>query len=114
MRIAEERGSGVVVVAPAGRVDSTTSSALETKLLGHVRSGDTRLVIDLEAVDYISSAGLRILLRAANELRPLGGTLVLCSMGDSVREVFELAGFTALFAIETSRERAVARARAEA
>jgi anti-anti-sigma factor len=114
MRIAEERGSGVVVVAPAGRVDSATSSALEAKLLGHVRTGDTRLVIDLAAVDYISSAGLRILLRVANELRPMGGTLVLCSMADSVREVFELAGFTALFAIEASRDRAVARARAEA
>jgi anti-anti-sigma factor len=114
MEIREERAGGALVLAPRGRIDSGTAAELEKSLLGPVARGDRRLVIDLRGVDYISSAGLRVLLRAANELRPLGGTLVLCSMGESVREVFELAGFTALFPIEASRELALERAGREA
>lgn len=109
MEIREDRGDGVLVVVPLGRIDSNTSGALEKRLLQHLAGGEKRLVVDLLGVEYISSAGLRVLLLAANKLRPLGGQLVLCSMGQSVREVFELAGFTAVFTIEASRELALAR-----
>ena len=109
MEIREDRDGGILVVAPVGRIDSNTSDALEKAVLGHVARGEKRVIIDLQGVEYISSAGLRVLILAANKLRPLGGQLVLCSLGKSVREVFELAGLTALFAIEASRELAGAR-----
>ncbi len=109
MEIKEERTDGILVVALVGRIDSNTSDALEKAVLEHVARGEKRVVIDLGGVEYISSAGLRVLLLVANKLRPLGGQLALCSLGQSVREVFELAGLTALLTIETSRERARAR-----
>ena len=109
MDIREDRAEGVLVVAPVGRIDSNTSDALEKAVLGRLAGGEKRLVIDLQGVEYISSAGLRVLILVANKLRPLGGQLVLCSLGKSVREVFELAGLTALFTIEASRELALAR-----
>jgi anti-sigma B factor antagonist len=111
MEIREERQGGILVIAPVGRVDSNTAGELERKLLRGLKGGETRLVIDLESVAYISSAGLRVLLLAANTARPEGGQIVLCSMGESVREVFELAGFTTVFAIEASRDLALARLR---
>ena len=109
MEIREDRRDDVLVVAPAGRIDSSSSGALERRLLEHVSGGEKRIVMDLSDVDYISSAGLRVLLLAANKLRPQGGQFVLCSLGQSVREVFELAGFTPIFSIEPSRELALAR-----
>jgi len=109
MEIREERSEGALVIAPAGRVDSNTSGELEGWLQNRLAAGERRLVIDLAGVEYISSAGLRVLLLTLNKLKAAGGRLALCSMGESVREVFELAGFTAIFTIETSRDLARAR-----
>ena len=94
MEIREESRDEVLRVAPAGRIDSHTSGELERRLLRHVAEGIRRIVIDLLGVEYISSAGLRVLLLTTNRLRPLGGQVVLCSMGRPVREVFDLAGLT--------------------
>jgi len=60
-------------------------------------------------VEYISSAGLRVLLMLAKKLQGTGGRLVLCAMPESVRLVFELAGFLPIFEIEDTRQAAVSR-----
>ena len=65
------------------------------------------LVIDFEATEYISSAGLRVLLMAAKKMKSTDGKLILCSMSEHVKEVFDIAGFTPIFNIETSREAAI-------
>jgi anti-anti-sigma factor len=109
MEIAEDRPGEVLVLAPRGRVDTTTSAGLEERLLSGVAEGERRLVLDLAEVEYISSAGLRVLLRLAKKMQVTGGQLVLCGLGDSVRQVFELAGFLPLFTIEADRERALGR-----
>jgi len=109
MDVREEKvAGGVLVVAPVGRLDSVTSADLETRLLAHLAAGEAALVIDMAGVEYISSAGLRVLLSVAKKLRGRG-RIALCSLGRSVRQVFELAGFLPLFTIEDSREPAVAR-----
>jgi stage II sporulation protein AA (anti-sigma F factor antagonist) len=107
--ISEEREADVLVLAVAGRVDSTASAELESRLFGPLGAPDTRVVVDLRRVEYISSAGLRVFLRLLARLREAKGQLVLCSMAESVREVFELAGFMSIFAVEPSRAQAVAR-----
>lgn len=109
MEIHEERNDGVLVVAPTGRVDTTTSDDLERRLLRHVEAGERRLVIDMVGIEYISSAGLRVLLLLAKKLRAAEGELVLCALGPAVRQVFELAGFLPIFRLEASREQALRR-----
>lgn len=109
MDIREDRRHGVLVVAPAGRVDTTTCEELEKRLLRHLEEGATQVVLDMKDVEYISSAGLRVLLMLVKRLREAQGQLVLCSLAQSVREVFELAGFLSIFAVEPSRELALAR-----
>jgi anti-anti-sigma factor len=109
MEVREDRTvTGILVVQPVGRIDSVTSESLEETLLERVAAGETRMVVDLASVKYISSAGLRVLLTLAKKLRGRG-QVVLCAMVPAVREVFELAGFLPLFAIEASRDQAVAR-----
>jgi anti-anti-sigma factor len=109
MQIAEERAGGALVLAPAGRLDSLTSNELEKRVASRLDAGERRLVLDLAGVEYISSAGLRVLLLAAKRLKEPPAALVLCGMGPSVRTVLELAGFLPLFAIEPGREQALAR-----
>jgi anti-anti-sigma factor len=109
LRIGEEKGPGLLVVAPVGRLDSTTSSELEQVLLARVGSGAHRVMVDMAGIDYISSAGLRVFLKLAKKLKEVGGALALVALGEPVRQVFELAGFLPLFAIEPSRECGLAR-----
>jgi stage II sporulation protein AA (anti-sigma F factor antagonist) len=109
MEIARVAVGDLLVVAPAGRVDSTTSEALERALAEALDGGARRVVVDFADVAYISSVGLRVLLVVAKRMRTGRGTLVLCGLGDAVRQVFDLAGFLPLFAIEETRDRAVSR-----
>jgi len=109
MRIGEEKDGRALVIAPEGRVDSVSSGELERLVVSRIDAGETRVVLDLSAVEYISSAGLRVLLLAAKRLKEPPAGLVLCGMGPSVRTVLELAGFLPLFAVEARREQALAR-----
>jgi anti-anti-sigma factor len=109
MEIRELKRGAVRVVAPVGRIDSSTSGELERALLRGLGDGEADILVDLLGVEYISSAGLGVLLKTANAVRAKRGRLVLCSLGQSVREVFEIAGFNAVFAIEVSQEHALAR-----
>lgn len=109
MDIQQDRQDGVVVVAPKGRIDSTTSDAVEQALARAFDAGDRRIVVDFSAVDYISSAGLRVLLVMAKRFGGGRGSLVLCGLADPVRQVFDLAGFLPLFTVDGSRDLALAR-----
>lgn len=109
MRIEQAAVGTARVVAPVGRIDTTTSAAVEDTLRTIVNAGGRELVVDLERVDYISSAGLRVFLVLAKRLRTERGRLVLCGLPEPVRQVFHLAGFIPLFEIERTREAAVAR-----
>jgi anti-anti-sigma factor len=99
----------VTVIAPSGRIDTTTSGAVEQDLRRVVDSGARDLVVNFSNVDYISSAGLRVFLVIAKRMRDLKGRLVLCAMPEPVRQVFHLAGFMPLFLVEPSQDQALAR-----
>jgi stage II sporulation protein AA (anti-sigma F factor antagonist) len=109
MRIGEEKDGRVLVIALEGRVDSVSSGELERLVVSRIDAGEKRLVLDLSGVEYISSAGLRVLLMAAKRLKEPPGGLVLCGMGPNVRTVLDLAGFLPLFTVEARREQALAR-----
>lgn len=111
MTIVLERVGDVVVVAPIGRIDSTTSGDLDTRLLALDAEGRRRIVVDFAGVEYISSAGLRVMLTLAKRAKDKAGRVALCSLDQSVRQVFDLAGFTALFSIAATRDEAIAAAR---
>ena len=109
MHIGEEKAGGAFVIAPVGRVDSVSSNELERVVLSRIDRGERRLVLDLAGVEYISSAGLRVLLVAAKRLKEPPAALVLCGIGPGVRTILELAGFLPLFTVEAGREQALAR-----
>lgn len=81
-----------------GRLDTNTSPDLESKV-GEVVDDATKLIFDLEKLDYISSAGLRVLLGAAQAMDGKG-EMTVRNLTQSVRDIFDLTGFSHLFNIE--------------
>lgn len=107
MTLDPETPADVAIVRPRGRLDSATSPAFEATVLEHLQAGSRRLVVDLSGVDYISSAGLRVILLAGKKLRATEGKLVLCGLREEVRGVFEMSGFLDLFAVAPSVQEAL-------
>jgi anti-sigma B factor antagonist len=108
MEIQESTQDGVLILSIAGRLDSATSPNFEESLLGSIKSGTTRLVLDFGPLEYISSAGLRVLLKATRELKSTDGVMVICSVRDYIQEVFDLSGFSSVFTMTGSLEDALA------
>ena len=110
MEIAERQEGAVMIVEPGGRLDSNSAKPFGDRLAVLIGSGSTQLLIDLQHVPYISSAGFRSLLIAGKLIDAAGGKLVLCGMSSEVRRLFEIGAFMELFTICASRDEGVAQA----
>ena len=102
-----ERVEGVTIVVPRGRLGTLSSSELIQALVDVIRDGGRRLVLDLECVDYISSAGLLALDAVLGRVHVSHGQLVLCGVTEPVRVAFELAGLLEHFIVVNTRAEAV-------
>jgi anti-sigma B factor antagonist len=103
----EQRGT-VSTVHITGRVDGLTADTLQQVFSSEVAAGHHELVADFGAVDYTSSAGLRVLLGTVKEARSRGGDLRLAGPRPEVRNVLELSGFTGILKVFDTVEAAVA------
>jgi anti-sigma B factor antagonist len=92
---------GIDVVEVRGRVDTTTSPILATRLTDLINSGKSVLV-DLRDMLYISSSGFRVLMRAAKLAEGVDGRLVLINLSSEVRRLFELGAFLDIFTISNT------------
>ncbi len=98
---------GIRVVAPVGRVDSAVGRQLEAALLAQIEAGYKHLVVDMGAITYISSTGLKALLTGLRRAQEAHGRITLASMTARVREIFEMSGFDTLFTITSTLEESV-------
>lgn len=98
MIIQEQSIGDVAVVVANGRLDSNTSGHLEEILSERARSRPA-LIVDLKDVAYVSSAGLRVLLKAAKLAKAGRNRLALVGLAPQVKEVFDVSGFTPIFQI---------------
>lgn len=95
------------VLALGGRLDSDAAPDLELRLQKELRAETKALILDLSALEYMSSPGLRLILAAGRELQGNGGKLVLCVPNGATRQIIEAAGLQKLFPIcETVAEAA--------
>ena len=106
MEINQSRQDQVLVFALSGRLDAKTSEAFEQQLLAAIAAGDRNVLLDFSSLDYISSAGLRVLLLAARKLQESNGKIVLCGLKPTLKTVFDIAGFSTIFSIFASRDEA--------
>ena len=91
MDIKKKLADGKLVLKPIGRIDTVTAPELAAMV---VLDNVKELEFDLSAVDYISSAGLRIFLGAQQKMIDTGGRMVLSGVRPIVREIFDIVGFS--------------------
>ena len=96
MEITRQEQEGVVVLALKGRLDGVSAAGAQETLDACIQQGQRKLLLDLSGLEYLSSAGIRVILATAKALDALGGKMVLCAMRGYVKEVFDISGFSAL------------------
>jgi anti-anti-sigma factor len=111
MEFAQEQAGEVAIVKLAGRLDSSAAQPAEESFTQMLGSGTPRLAIDMSRLEYISSAGLRVLLVVAKKVQQAKGKMVLFGLVPNVREVFSVSGFDKIFAIQADADAAVASVR---
>ena len=94
MEISTEQIGGVTVARLSGDLDTGTSSIAGDALSALLDDGAQTLLVNLENVGFVSSAGLRVLLSAAKRL---SNKLRVCGLNETVQEVFDISGFTSIF-----------------
>ena len=99
---------GVTVATFVGRLDTNTAPAAQAKLDEMVDGGAQKLLIDFTALDYISSAGLRVLLVTAKKLKKASGTMRLCGLNETVQEIFDVSGFSTMLNVSGTQDEAIA------
>jgi anti-anti-sigma factor len=101
--------SNVKIFAPSDRLDSGNAAAFEQEVLAAIAGGSNRVLMDFSGLSYISSAGLRVVLLTAKKTKAAGGRLALCSLNDSIREVFVVSGFDNILDIQPDQSAGLAR-----
>ena len=104
MKIEQKQEGGIVYITIKGRLDADSAMDAEKTVNDALGEDTNKLLFDLGELDYLSSAGLRVLLSAAKEVRRRDGKIVLCSLTEFVKEIFEVSGFESLIPIEDSVE----------
>jgi anti-anti-sigma factor len=117
MDIDERRAGSVVVLAPAGRIDMLTSDEFRDHLLPLVNAAagtGEAVVLDFSGVDYISSAGLRVLMLAAKQARAASSRVVVAALQPLVQEIFQISRFDKILPCHRGVDEALAALAAEA
>ena len=102
MDLAPETYQDVLVLNPSGRIDHKTADGFESTFLPYVddcASRGVNIVLNLGAVEYMSSVGLRVLMAAAKSAKKLDATIVVAGLQPTLQEIFEISRFTTIFRI---------------
>jgi anti-sigma B factor antagonist len=107
MRCDSTKHENVVVISVSGRLDFITASEFEQECNTLITAGENHLVINFEELSYISSAGLRSILRTAKTLKQNQGTIAICGLRDMVEKVFTISGFLTYLPVFSSTDEAL-------
>ena len=107
LRIGLEEIEQRVILRLDGRLDAATAPILDRKLISLVEEHHVRLLLDFTHVDYLSSAGLRVLLSISKKAKAQKGFLVLFALQEGVLDIVKMAGFDKIFHISLNEKEAL-------
>lgn len=107
MKIETRTVQDALVVDMSGRLDSSSSGDAGDRIMNIVQGEHKRVVLNLEKLDFVSSAGLRVFIRGAKMLQVHRGELKICNAKSEVRSVLEMSGFYSLIKIYDTEKEAV-------
>ncbi len=99
MEIEKKYDEKELTISVKGRIDTITSNDLEKEITDEMGNFDS-LIVDFDKVDYISSAGLRLLISTQKKLKPDNIPFVIKNANDTVKEIFRMSGFDKILKIE--------------
>ncbi len=108
MEVTTSMEDGVLVALATGRLDGTTSLEFEDQLKQAIGTQKCAVVIDFTDLEYISSAGLRVVLLLAKTINTRGAKLALCSLSEPIMSVFQISGFDRIISISATKADALA------
>ncbi len=97
----------VLVVDISGRLDTESSESASDELASLLESGSNKMLLNLDELDFVSSAGLRVFLRASKRLQAANGALKICHANGSVHDVMEISGLARLIEIHENETAAI-------
>jgi len=107
MEVNTEREGNALIVKVGGRVDGANAREFEEQLNAAIAGDNRNVIVDLEELSYISSAGLRAILLVTKSLKQRSAQFSICSLNPSVSEVFQISGFDKIITVHPSRANAV-------
>lgn len=107
MEISTGIENGALVASVTGRIDGTNAKQFEDDLMAKISEQSSKVVLDLEGLAYISSAGLRAILLIAKNLSQADSELLICSLSPSVDEIFRVSGFDRIISTFGSKSKAL-------
>jgi len=107
MEIVIEESGEVRILKFQGKLDTNTAPKAEAEVFGLIESGASKLLVDFEQLDYVSSAGLRFLLATAKKLKSDQGVLKICGLNPTVQEVFDISGFSSILSVFSDQAQAL-------
>jgi len=100
--------NSINIVEFTGNLDTNTAPEAESQINGLLDSGASKILVNFEDLNYISSAGLRVLLATAKKMLASGGSLKICSLNSTVQEVFDISGFSTILTLAENEADALA------
>ena len=107
MKIETRESQDIQIIAFEGNLDTNTSPEAESKINELIDAGKQKLLVNFEQLNFISSAGLRVLLATVKKLNASGGDLRICSLNATVQEVFDISGFVTILSVKSTEEEAI-------
>jgi anti-anti-sigma factor len=109
LEVNQDKKGDVLVLRIRGRLDAISSPTAEKKVFEYINKGENKLILDFGEVDYLSSAGMRMLLSTTKKLKGLSGKLVVCSVTSNVMDVLKMSGFDHVLELCKNEEDALRR-----
>ena len=107
MEINTRNVDDVTVIDISGSLDTQTSGTASDEMT-RIAQDASKMLLNLESLDFLSSAGLRVILRTAKQLKDSGGAIKVCNAGGVVKEVMEISGFGSLLDLHVTEAEALA------
>ena len=107
VQIRKEQKGESLIFHLEGKLDAVSSPVLEDSIAHEIEQGQNHILLDFAQIDYLSSAGLRVLLSNTKKLKTRGGGLVVYGMMDDVLEIVKMAGFEKVLSLSTTETEAL-------
>ena len=104
MELYHEKKGDNLIITIKGHLDTGTTPEAEKAIRKILEEGNSRILFNFSDLEYLSSVGLRVILWVTKEIASMKGKLVLCSLNQYVKEIFEVSGFDSLIPIEETVE----------